>query len=891
MKHLKWRSKQGLRGLRLLLIEVMTALLCVVGMPAMALLSSAPTQQISQSISQPSPDQLKQARRFYGDGQYAQALTLWQQLAQAYGRQGDSINQAMVLNNLTLVYLKLGDDEGANEAIDESFARLDADTSDSYHQRILAQALATKGQLRLRQGKTEQALMLFAQATDYYRTVDDRAGVFRARLNQAEVLRIQGRYRQALRLITEINDALQTEPDSQLKVLGLQKLGDLMRLVAAPSDAIAVLEQSLALAKQLDLADSEAMALVHLGNVADTQKETSQAIDYYRQAAAVNPAVTVRLQALVNEFNLLVREQNLEQAQPLVSEIIGLLAQVPPGRLAIYSQINLTQTLLKTDPPLLPVDDVAQLAVAAIEQATQLNDSQAKSYALGNLGAVYEYSQQPEEAIRLTQQALALAQAANAGHVVYQWQWQLGRLYEATGQRQEAIATYGDAIATLQSLRQDLVSVNPEVRFSFREGVEPIYRQLVSLLLDTPAGSATEESNLLQARNVIESLQLEELVNFFRADCVVENPVQIDQVDQQAAVIYPIILEDRLEVVLSLPGQAIKHYSADVPKAEVDQTIVSLLDEIFLDPTIFTASRSRFATADDAWPADRAFDASPRQQNGLFLPYAQQLYRWIIQPLEADLAEAKTATLVFVLDGKLRNLPMAVLHDGSQYLVEKYAIALTPGLQLLEPQPLRQRSLQTVVAGLSEARQGFTPLPGVAKEIDAIRSKVRSKVLFNQAFSGDAFRATVDEAPFPVVHLATHGQFSSDPDETFILTWDDRINVNQLSSLLQTSEISREQPIELLILSACETASGDDRAALGLAGVAVRSGARSTLATLWPVDDFSTADFMDQLYTDLAALRTSKAEMLRQAQLRLLHSDNYNHPFFWAPFVLVGNWL
>ena len=146
---------------------------------------------------------------------------------------------------------------------------------------------------------------------------------------------------------------------------------------------------------------------------------------------------------------------------------------------------------------------------------------------------------------------------------------------------------------------------------------------------------------------------------------------------------------------------------------------------------------------------------------------------------------------------------------------------------------------------------------------------------------------------YPIVHLATHGQFSSQEDKTFILTWDGKIKVNQLSSLLKTVELSRKNALELLVLSACETAQGDDRSALGLAGVAVRSGARSTVATLWQVDDEASATLISQFYDQLVqASKTgiSKAEALRRAQLAILKNPEYTSPYYWAAYVLLGNW-
>ena len=143
----------------------------------------------------------------------------------------------------------------------------------------------------------------------------------------------------------------------------------------------------------------------------------------------------------------------------------------------------------------------------------------------------------------------------------------------------------------------------------------------------------------------------------------------------------------------------------------------------------------------------------------------------------------------------------------------------------------------------------------------------------------------------PIVHLATHGQFSSSADDTFILAWDRPILVNELSSILRTGDLNRPDPIELLILSACETASGDKRAALGLAGVALQSGTRSTLASLWNLNDESGAVFVTQFYKAFAQPNITKAKALQQAQLSLLQDRNYRHPTYWSAYVLLGNWL
>ncbi|WP_094672920.1 CHAT domain-containing protein [Hydrocoleum sp. CS-953] len=306
---------------------------------------------------------------------------------------------------------------------------------------------------------------------------------------------------------------------------------------------------------------------------------------------------------------------------------------------------------------------------------------------------------------------------------------------------------------------------------------------------------------------------------------------------------------DRLEVILSLPDRPLLHYITPLPQEEIQSTLEQLYSAFYI-----------------------GFSQKER------LKLAQEVYNWLIQPAEVDLAANNIQTLVFVLDGFLRNIPMASLYDGQQYLIEKYSIGLSQGLQLF-PEGLESARLNVLMLGLTEARQGFTPLPGVGVEIEEIAKKIDSKtILLNEEFTQVAFQKKVEGKPFRVVHLATHGQFSSDPEETFLLTWDTRLQVKEFSELLQ--EQNRD-PIELLILSACQTAAGDNRAGLGLAGLALRSGARSTLATLWSVDDLSTAEFMIDFYqvlTTKSETNLTKAEALRQAQIALIKNPQYNHP-------------
>ncbi|MEQ8996968.1 MAG: CHAT domain-containing protein [Coleofasciculus sp. B1-GNL1-01] len=861
--------------------------------------------------------QLEQGKALYAAGRFWQAITVWQQAMQAYQAQGDRIHHALSLSYLSLAYQELGQWQEAEQTITQSLnlvANLLKPTPN--HQRLLAQLLNTQASLHYAQGQMEAALETWKQAEQAYQDAGDQTGVFGSQINQAQVLQALGLYRRSQITLERVQTQLQTQPDSLLKAAGLRSLGVALQVVGNLEESQQVLQQSLAITQRLDAVAEQSATLFSLGNTARALQEFEEAIAYYQQAASTATTTLTQVEAQLNQLSLLIETQNWTDAQALVPQVQAELSSLPLSRAAVYAQVNFAESLIKMGSNVetlhatslsravgvglrdnnvthtqdaakltkaaLPREQgrmsqslipnpggakaqlqaqrraIAQLLARAIHQARQLNDTRAESYALGQLGHLYMETQQWLEARELTEKALTLAQGIQATEIAYRWQWQLSQILQHQGNLTGAIAANREAVHSLQSLRRDLVAINPDVQFSFRETVEPIYRNLVELLL---SNQPTPEQ-LTQARETIESLRLAELENFFREACWQVQRQAIDQIDPQASVIYPIILPDHFAVIVSLPRKPLRYFQTDVTQTQIDSTIEQLLQAL-----------------------------NPVWSNKERLRLSQQLYDWLIRPIEPALKENEIKTLVFVLDDALRNLPMAALYDGQQYLIENYNIALSVGLQLIEPRSLLPQQMKALTAGLTEARDGFPALPAVELEVENIAAQIPTKVFLNQQFTHQTLQEQIEATPFPVVHLATHGQFSSKAENTFLLTWNSRIKVKDLDQLLQTRQRQNTNPIELLVLSACQTATGDKRAALGLAGLAVRSGARSTLATLWSVNDESTAQLMVEFYRQLTQSQVSKAQALRQAQLTLLRQPNYQHPFYWAPFVLVGNWL
>lgn len=829
-------------------------------------------------------DFVEAGRQAYRDQRFTDAVAAWSQAAeflqalqapssqalspQTPSPQAKPLEQALTLSYLSAAYQQLGQWDAAKSALSRSQSLLPTELNSSQAQQVSAQVYNTLGSLHFALGKTQQALETWQIAADLYNQIGEESRALNNLLNQIQAQQTLGYYHQVKETISRLEARLPAQ-ELPLQIQGYQRLGQAYRLMGDLSAAQAHLQTALDLATT----HSAGPILLELGNTAQAQGDLPSAISFYQRAIAQANQPDIRVKAKLNQLKLVTKTKSLSieplTTQNIITSLSTDITDLSPGRAQVYAYIHAAQSLLQHDS--MPERTIGvQWLVQAIQQSIELQDSRAEAYAKGYLAHAYEISQQWSEAQSLTEEALTIAQTINANDIIYQWQWQLGRLLAQQHQRESALQAYRQAFSTLQLIRQDIVTTNQDLQFSFRDSVEPVYRELVGLLLqkDTERSvlnQAIQENqhDLLEAREVIESLQVAELDNFFRTACLAAQQVSLENVDQTAAaIIYPIILPSRLEIIVSLPGHPLQHYTTPITQSELEQTLTDWRQNI----------EKPFTT-----PEGKAL--------------GKTLHSWLIQPMQSALEEASIHTLVFIPDGALRNAPMAALYDGEQYLIEQYAVALSPGLQLLGPRALKEANVAALLAGMTQSRHGFSPLLNVEDELKTVQSLVSSRLLLDESFTTANLTQQVSRSNRPIVHLATHGQFSSDADKTFLLAWDRPIPVNELSALLKTGDGNRAEPIELLVLSACETANGDSHAALGLAGVALRSGTRSTLASLWNLDDASGAAFVEQFYQTLTRSPVTKAHALQQAQLAMLNNPDYRHPTYWAAYVLVGNWL
>lgn len=825
------------------------------------------------------PEQLlEQGEAQYLKGNFKSAIAILQKAAKIFQGENNNLGQAAALTNLSLVYQKLGNWEEANTAINQSlsllgwnnsFSEPNINKNNSQLWDVMAQTLELRAGLLLKQGKPSESFDISQHSEQIYNKLNNSTGVTRSLINQAQALRVSGFYRRSLNILKQVSQNLHAQPDSLVKVAALRNLGNTHQQLGNLEESQKVLLQSLEIARRLQSPSEIALTQFSLGNTArslgNSDKYKQTAINYYQKAAQITSNPLIKIQAQINQFSLLVEKEDLTQAKSLLPIIKSQLSNLLENQAGIYSRINFARTLTKAK--ISSKKDIAQILATSLQQAKNIGDERAQSYANGSLGEVYEQNNQLEQARNLTQKALFLAQKNDASDIAYLWEWQLGRLLKAQSNISAAISAYDSAVATLDSLRSDLTAVNREVQFNFRDTVEPIYRQSVELLLQPKSGA---KPDLDKVRKRIEALQLAELDNYFREACLNNQFVVLDEVvdrdNLNTAIFYPIILGERLEIILKLPNKKLIHKTSTISSQKLEKLVAQMREQIVEPDRILQLQQASVA-----------------------------LYNLLIQPVETELKNSKIKTLVFIPDGSLRNIPIAALYDGEKYLVQKYAIAISPGLQLFTPKSLTRKELTALAGGLSEIpkneKDKFAALPNVVQELKSIKeSGVSTVTLYNDQFTSILLEEKINAKPFKVVHLATHGQFSSNPNETFILASDKRIKVGELDNLLKSREQKRTEPIELLVLSACETATGDNRAALGLAGVALSAGARSTLASLWQIGDNSTANFIDEFYRQLMTGKTT-AEALREAQVKMLASPEYSLPMYWAPYVLVGNWM
>ncbi|UBF30426.1 CHAT domain-containing protein (plasmid) [Kovacikia minuta CCNUW1] len=837
-----------------------------------------PAQQVQQGIDR------------YQTGDYRAAISLWTIALEQYRKVGDRTNTAIVLENLARAYQQLGQSE----------------VEINYWQALLT----------------------------LYRQQGNQAETVRILVEQAQAYSRDGQLRKAIALLCHPDATNQCDDDSALhlarssrsnviETAALGSLGDAYRLLGDYQTALGWLNSSLELAKKSDRIPDQIAALNALGNVYSrlaevndrragsvAQREDKIAVAKFRQRqqtfatqAIESFDQSLQLARQIGDRNaqvrsllgkLSIRMQSRSAAEETIQQVTSLLEQLPLSRYRVYAMLDLAHlstqlrqgektTRFQCSSAQRAVLSLEPLLQQAVSIAQALRDRRAESFALGELGQIYECQGDMAHALTTTQSALQAAEQEPDSR--YLWEWQAGRILKAQARTTAAIAQYNQAIATLEPIRSDLLTTNPEVQFDFRDAIEPIYREAIALQVDLAEKAKDQKKNRQSEKiqnpktevnqfdailKMTDSLRLAELQNYFGSDCVLPTPLSkasdVARAMTSTAVVNSIILSDRTVIVVSFPNGTQQWNVIPVDAATLRQEVNQYRRDL-----------------------ERYYDAYTPER-------AQKLYEWIVQPFAIALEQAGIRTLVFIHDGILRTVPMAALHDGQQFLVQRYAVVTSPSLSLTDLRISDRNHAKSLAMGLTQSvtvdGQYFPALPNVQVELQKVQERLpKSQVLLDQEFSRNRLGQSLSQTLFPVLHIATHAQFGTDPADTFLVTGDrQKLTITELDRLIRRSN-RQPEAIDLLALTACQTAVGDDRAALGVAGVAIQAGVKSALASLWFINDAATAQFVNQFYTDWQESKLSKAEALQKAQQALIASETYAHPAYWAPFILVGNWL
>lgn len=675
--------------------------------------------------------------------------------------------------------------------------------------------------------------------------------------------------------------------------------GHLSLTIESPEAARPLLEEALRLAEDAGAHSLQAIIHTHIGNayaidagtLAGEAQKTAwlNAKSAYQRALKLLPqpdttsptqspdergkATAVRARVLANlaRADSVLEAEGAERAIQNATRAIKNVVS-PEERAALL--LHVAETLAPSERGTLSAESRLRthaIAREALSLAETADNDRLRAHALLMLAHLYLGDGRARDALTLLDRAIEAL--ANENDPVARFRAWLAKaeIYRSEGARDLAISAYAQALdeaEMLAPIRARSYGLDPRLSNSALQTTHLAY---VDLLLrrasDKTKTSARPQqergADLALAQQALERQKVQELRDFFDDECVdaaLRTQVDAGTIDDGAALIYPIALDDRLELIVSHPKGRVQ-ITVPVSASELRETALAFRQLLEV-----------------------------RSHRGYLRP-ARKLYDWLIRPIEAVLAAWQVDTLVFVPDAAIRAIPMSALHDGEHFLIERYAVATTPGINLTQPRPLGRANRLALASGLSVAVDGFPALPFVEDEIDALKAVLPTEVLLNDTFTPDRLERGLETRPVSVLHIATHARFEGDSD-AFILTHDGRISMTTLSEYLGLFR-DRDEPLELLMLSACETAAGDERAALGLAGLAVRSGARSAIGTLWSINDSAAGVVAERFYRaafDEDAPQT-RAHALAQAQRSLIETRAYRHPAYWAPFLLIGSWL
>jgi CHAT domain-containing protein len=720
-------------------------------------------------------------------------------------------------------------------------------------------------------GERQKALDIWQQEAELYKKLGNQNQEARVLLNVAQSYITLGDFNSA---VDELNYVLSLNLDSMhLKALVWEKLANSWTAQGKYQQAIKAYQRSLRFESSLPCLNNLVKAwsnLIKQKKTALGEAEKNQNIKQYQneinnyQTQALKSAQAALKQsendlslsaiyALVNWTKLSGKQLSFPQ-QNRASKILN---SQPNSRSLVFSLINWSK---------IDIDYELFWLQKAYRIAQLVTDPLSIAYTALELGNFYQNEGKLEQALKYSQEAQLIAQAKFLSESLFHAQWLAAKIYRQQNNLNASTLSYREAIATLDLFRKDLYSSNSQKNQDLKQ-IEPIYLELIDLLLEKNQVNST---NINQALLIADKLRIFELENFFQDDCfqiyrsdsgeitgrstfggdLQTTPTQTGS--KKEAIFTSVILKDKTYVILQLPDGSVYLNKINISQSSVAQLAIKWRGEL--------NNRSTWS----------------------FIDSGEKLYDLLIRPFEKELNNSDFEVLVFVHDGILRNIPMAALFDGEKFLAEKWASVSSLGANFT-PKP-KTSKMKALAFGLVDPPQsGWSTLYNVEPEVENVNQSMGGKKYLNQDFTVNNLTEQLEKNIYPVVHLATHSYFAGNLDNSFILAYDRRISLLDLEKILSNQTVT-----DLLVLSACETAKGSERAVLGLAGVAARSGVPSTLGSLWKVKDDEQSSMIKAFYHYWQSPQYNKATALQKIQIEQIKI--FAHPQKWAALTLIGDY-
>ncbi len=422
--------------------------------------------------------------------------------------------------------------------------------------------------------------------------------------------------------------------------------------------------------------------------------------------------------------------------------------------------------------------------------------------------------------------------------------WTRARIYAQQGLWSESISNYQLALDKVARMRFDIASGTRLNKEELLEQTSSLYKELIAILLANPT-----QSHLAKVIETLQLFHLAELETHFAYPCELALSKANESLKAESALIFNIVLEDSVhQIVRFVDG--LQHKVIPISRQEGKSLIISLRKSL-------------------------EFDGSNE-----FRLLASKLYDLLIKDWREEFTKRKINNLTFINDSYYRNIPMAVLWDGNSYLIENYVINYSLGLDLLDS---KENLVSNPIIFASTKGSKWTPetLPFVKEEVNKITSIMGGTSYLDEEFTPQKLSLKLQSPEYGILHLAGHARFSSFENSQF-QTGTEPMSLSEFDTFLR----ARTANLQLLVLSGCQTAVGNDLAILGIAGIGVRNGIDSVVGGLWFASDLTSAIFIEHFYQSL--LVSNPSQSIRNAQLELIKSPLWNHPRYWSNYILLN---